>query len=75
MKRFALLPLATVALAACADTATAPKTVQLSRPSLDVSAGFYAGTVNGLFAPGGTHLQTGTMVDKPILGAAGLPQR
>ena len=62
MKRLALLPLITLALAACSgDTATAPKTVQVSRPSLAVLAGFYAGTINDAFAPSGTHLQTGTI--------------
>ena len=61
MKRLALLPLFTLALVACADTATAPKTVRLSRPLLDVSPGPYVGTVNGAFAPGGTHLQTGAI--------------
>jgi hypothetical protein len=62
MKRHALLPLIVLAFAACSsDTATGPKSVQVSRPALAVLPGFYAGTLLEAFAPSGAHLQTGTI--------------
>jgi hypothetical protein len=61
MKRTALLPLAIIALVACSDAATAPKTLDPGRPALDVSPGSYAATINGSFAPSGAHLQRGSI--------------
>jgi hypothetical protein len=61
MKRIALLPLIVIALAACSDAATAPKTLEPGRPALDVSPGTYAATINTSFAPSGAHLQTGSI--------------
>ena len=61
MKRSALLPTIVVALVACTDAATAPKTLEPGRPALDVSPGTYAATINDAFAPSGAHLQTGSI--------------
>jgi hypothetical protein len=61
MKRFAFLPLIVIALAACSDAATAPKTLEPGRPALDVLPGSYAATINDAFAPSGAHLQTGSI--------------
>jgi hypothetical protein len=61
MKRLALLPCVVIALAACNDAATAPKTLDPAQPVLDVAPGSYAATINAAFAPSGAHLQTGSI--------------
>ena len=61
MKRLALLPIIALALAACSDAITAPKTLEPGPPALDVSPGTYSATINGSFAPSGAHLQTGSI--------------
>ena len=62
MKRFAILPFTVLAFVACSDTATtAPKILNVDRPALDVSPGFYSATINTAFAPSGAHLQAGSI--------------